>query len=671
MLRMIALVISLIVTICMTSVNSIEEWEPFAATCEVPALGVREDCLVAQFSAEKNYSLSLAVSREALTLCGLLCEPERHLSAQALKSAIAVIHRGVCSFERKLSVATALGYQAVILINSADSLVVVGGELQSGGIPLFVVRNSTLFRITEAFTVSAEDKYPVKLTYNRAKRKVTTENGSSMQWIVIAGLFVLSTVILFVASSPINNPQLDDVLTWRDYLLCLLIIILSFMLRLGTQRISNPASLSHDRFNHNETDERIYHTLVDCVLKSWSSYSLRGHKIITEYRLAKSNYNDALFIHPPVFVYLSALLNYFGVDLAIVPLVFHVLTALCLVGVVAIIDLPFELRRGDVLLYTVQIFCLCPIACFCSQKFWIDNCAMMSVAVSSFVHVLVVNRSKGFTDSAVWHTFSGIVFGLLALNTKLSNLALFPFLIMWSFVRSIQQKHIVWWHFVVVAVLFSFGTFIGHFPWVYAYFITTGRYLPNAWPSAEMIKSSTFLQNAIAKPFYYYFMILLSISPVLMFGLISSLFGFTRFAMLYTNICPSEIKLKHTSISYLTLLFWPMGFLGGLTMVGIFGGGYQTRFLLPALPALALLSAIELLRSRWAAAISPFLISIGAIHLVFYGILFYPLFCDFDFNLFEIILCTLSYPQYFPANEESFSNILKYMRHFGLNRTVA
>jgi hypothetical protein len=105
-------------------------------------------------------------------------------------------------------------------------------------------------------------------------------------------------------------------------------------LRLGTHRISNPESLSHDRFNHHETDERIYHALVDGVLKSWDTYTLRDHEIVSKFRLAKSNYNDALFIHPPgkriqcyssliwflflifissvVFVYLSALLNSSG-----------------------------------------------------------------------------------------------------------------------------------------------------------------------------------------------------------------------------------------------------------------------------------------------------------------------------------------------------------------------
>jgi hypothetical protein len=91
--------------------------------------------------------------------------------------------------------------------------------------------------------------------------------------------------------------------------------MLSVLLKLGSQRVSDVSARSHDRHNHREADERIFHALVDSVLKSWdiNDYTLRGHELLENYQLAKSNYGDKLFIHPPIFVYLSALLHSFGV----------------------------------------------------------------------------------------------------------------------------------------------------------------------------------------------------------------------------------------------------------------------------------------------------------------------------------------------------------------------
>jgi hypothetical protein len=155
----------------------------------------------------------------------------------------------------------------------------------------------------------------------------------------------------------------------------------------------------------------------------------------------------------------------------VVPLFFHVVTAFCLIGIVAAVDLPSGVCRGDVLMWTIKIFSFCPIAFFCSQKFWIDNCAMMSTAVSAYFHVAVNNANAGNFGLVVRYVLSGIVFGLVALNTKLSNLALFPFLILWSIAQLVQRKQCNLWKVVLCAISLLVGAAVGHLPWIYIYHV--------------------------------------------------------------------------------------------------------------------------------------------------------------------------------------------------------
>ena len=147
------------------TVSSLENWEePFAAKCELPSLGLTESCLIAQFSAGQNLSLALTLSTEALKLCGKFCDAEQHLSSKALKSSVAIAHRGTCPFEKKRDVATLLGYRALIIINNEDNFVVLGGELAEG-IPVFLVHKSTLSRVTDAVAETTEEHFPIKISY--------------------------------------------------------------------------------------------------------------------------------------------------------------------------------------------------------------------------------------------------------------------------------------------------------------------------------------------------------------------------------------------------------------------------------------------------------------------------------------------------------------------------
>ena len=123
-------------------------------------------------------------------------------------------------------------------------------------------------------------------------------------------------------------------------------------------------------------------------------------------------------------------------------------------------------------------------------------------------------------------------------------------------------------------------------------------------------------------------------------------------------------------MEYWALSLWPLAFLLGHMAVGIYGGGYQTRFLLPIIPATSIISAIGVVKFPEYSSIAVAFVAIGAMHVMFYGIMFYPLFCDFEFNVFDIIQTTIDSPQYVPESREIYASIFRYMRHYGLNRTI-
>ena len=52
-------------------------------------------------------------------------------------------------------------------------------------------------------------------------------------------------------------------------------------------------------------------------------------------------------------------------------------------------------------------------------------------------------------------------------------------------------------------------------------------------------------------------------------------------------------------------------------------------------------------------------------------VLFYPMFADFEFSVFDIVTTILNSPQYALKSREMYIQAFKYMRHFGLDRKIA
>lgn len=181
-----------------------------------------------------------------------------------------------------------------------------------------------------------------------------------------------------------------------------------------------------------------------------SDYKLHAHTI-KELRLAEENYSDELFIHPPLFVYLSAFLHgYMHIPLPIIPIIMQVLT-MCLLPVIVGKLMPSTpsvenraIKAGttsEVGMTAMVLFGCCPIIAFCSQKFWIDNALMMAVTLCVAAHVVLVSQNPKAPSSkrSAMHSaymlsrqlLSGIVFGAVGLNCKITAVALLPFSIVW------------------------------------------------------------------------------------------------------------------------------------------------------------------------------------------------------------------------------------------------
>jgi hypothetical protein len=192
--------------------------------------------------------------------------------------------------------------------------------------------------------------------------------------------------------------------------------------------------------------------------------------------------------------------------------------------------------------------------------------------------------------------------------------------------------------------------------------VHTHRWLPSAWPSKRMIDMSPYLQSIISKPFHTYCSSMLIYSPVSLAGIV---YGFS-------NIYCQDID-------NFILVVWPLAFIVALTLLGVFGAGYQLRFLTPVLPASSVLAGycmdgyLNNRDSLFSVAVPVgivLLLCYSAIHCLYYGVLFAPLYAEFDETLVGVLLSLLTAPYYAPQDRLEMQNIFKFLAHFGLSRKI-
>ena len=335
------------------------------------------DCLVSLGTVGRNHSLDLDISRDLFLMDELddYCTLRRDLVSSVSRGSLALARRGACLFTEKVEAAQSLGYEAILILNDDDNLFVIGAsEHAHVHIPVFFAGRSLVDRIREIASseITGSNMMSVQLRFDRAKpQRYSFQDSAATNF---AGVVILICILLTPAASRVLGRKaagvsmgLDGASSISCILHCVLVALLGFALKLGTFRVLSRLSADHYRFNHNEMDERIFQLLVDSVSSDWGNYRL-SRDMIHQFQLSEDNYGDTLFIHPPIFVYLSACFQSFGISLAIIPSVFHLVTVGCIILLVQGMDIPLNVNRNTIMTRAVTIFTFCPIAFFCSQK---------------------------------------------------------------------------------------------------------------------------------------------------------------------------------------------------------------------------------------------------------------------------------------------------------------
>lgn len=236
-----------------------------------------------------------------------------------------------------------------------------------------------------------------------------------------------------------------------------------------------------------------------------------------------------------------------------------------------------------------------------------------------------------------------------------------------------------------------------------------------------MLAQSPFVLHAVSKPWFTYLVSMCTLLPLHAVGLI---FGTTvsmnyllrRFIQcmrgpnsLHTTAacargCPS-VDMHHRACDLhsvvdsnvvVLLTLWSWGVLGGHTLLSMLGAGTQMRFLLPMLPATSVLAALAIVTpfnvATWSLgpcfsvytgksadgfttqagggiryAVAALLLSYAAMHTLYYGILFAPLYADIEYSLVDAIACLLRNPKHNLATEEVYVSIVRFLRHYGVD----
>ena len=632
-------------------------------------------CQVAFFS---NYDFNVAGA--AVEVGEDLCDGigGRRAAAAHEGRELAVVRRGNCSFEVKARTASERGYAALVVVNEEEQ---TGAEPFPMGtanasfkssVPAVMVGSSFLSQLASCRASDATSYETARLRLYFEKS--TTSNGQDvealpppfMQRLSAAALAVLAVVAVAVVCVMRYATHL-----WPEWTLTsglpafsyLAIVAFALALRLGTFRVLvHGTDTNPPVYNHRETDERIFETLVNSVSLDFYDYTIHDKPILDSLRLARENYGDALFIHPPVFVYACMLLRrYLGLSLPAVSLLCNATTMLLLPVLIRLGGFYEGHGRpqGSIEFWSLLIYIFCPITHFCSQKIWIDNMLTTTVVLSATIHLWFVSSPSLPTPLAM--ACSGGIFGLLVLNCKITGVLFAPFLLGWSMLSARQRKNpaATFSNVVIQSWLPTcLGIGLAYLPWFLVYCRTTGRLLPNAWPSASMLQNSAFLRMAIAKPALYYFESLVKFCPLHAVGLVWGIVQLVR--------PPTD---NNSNAKGRVLLLWPCAFLVALSALGFCGAGYQNRFLLPCLPATAILGALAIssgLESPIIVAFSAVALAYSALHCLYYGVLFAPLHADLTLSAFEMVQVILRADGFQPLwGKEQFEDVLRWLQQFG------
>jgi len=338
--------------------------------------------------------------------------------------------------------------------------------------------------------------------------------------------------------------------------------------------------------SHTENDEQIYLALAAKVSNHFSDYTLQGTEILK--RLPQGTYNQPIFLRPPLFVYLLSMCDSFRAQL-LIPL----LAGLGVIWTTFFLGKRLALPQSTSLLACIVLAC-CPILLFTSVHIWADILLALLVCLTLLLFLLAIERNaKSLFASA------GVAFGLAILSKETAVLML-PALLYATFKEGAFTRGLTrLLYFGVPAVMVCS-------PWFYHFHQVTGVFFKGAEITEENLRIP-FINMMVNRPWYFYFWHIVVLSPIYVFA--------------YFEIV-ERLKKRES----LTEVVWAISYLVPLTLVGLLGQGYQTRYILPAIPGLALLaaSAVHRRRATWVAATAVVLLAYGLLTGILDSLLFRP-----------------------------------------------
>jgi 4-amino-4-deoxy-L-arabinose transferase-like glycosyltransferase len=274
-----------------------------------------------------------------------------------------------------------------------------------------------------------------------------------------------------------------------------------------------------------------------------------------------------------------------------------------------------RLYDDETALWAALVAAVCPFLWFISQKIWLDNMLIATVTLAVAAQVRAADRS---TPAA--YALAGAAFGLAFLS-KITAALILPALLVLALSRDRRGFDIR------SAVAFAIPAAVLCGGWEIAARTINGQWLPTSFPSAQMLRDSPFMAVVVGRPWHFYVSNILSINPLYLAALV-----------------PAAISRKRDW----TLLAWFGAFVIALTAFGLLGGGYQSRHLAPAYPALAILAGMLLSRARQhraALAGCILLIGYGMMNALIYAVLETPRVADFQFSAARAFVQLLAIPE--------------------------
>ncbi len=303
---------------------------------------------------------------------------------------------------------------------------------------------------------------------------------------------------------------------------------------------------------HIENDEIIYKTLMAKTSFLLDGYTLRGSSILAS---LPAIYDTSLFFHPPMFFLVGKVLFLVAGESGLV----GISTAASLGTTLLIYLIGRSLYGFKVGLVASILWALNPLQLFVAQRIWLDSLMTFFVILAVF---LCITESK----KRLLTTFLAGVVLLFGIMTKYpASLAIVPVVI------AIVIQEFSKMRFLVTRLMIFILPLLALVPWFFYFHAHTGALFLFSKPTADMIQAFPCVRMVLQRPFYFF--------------IVQSLLSYPIYVFAFLAVRKNSLKPD------LVISSWVLVYFVFMTVFGLGGGGLTLRYILPAYPALSLLSA--------------------------------------------------------------------------------